>query len=78
MEGKSTNLSKNNGSLFYACLSTIEHKNNIWVLDSGFSKHMTWDESNFTDMGDFINSQLKMGNESLVNTWKGIVENPRK
>lgn len=31
---------ENDDNLFYACQSTVKHKNNIWILNSGGNNHM--------------------------------------
>lgn len=55
------------GNLFYACQAATEKKNDVWwFLDSGCSNHMTSNKSIFLDMDTSINSQVKMGNEALV------------
>lgn len=52
--------------LLFACQTASKHKNTIWFLDSGCSNHMTGDEKIFLDIDATVNSQVKMGNDALV------------
>ncbi|KAK3043884.1 hypothetical protein RJ639_000583 [Escallonia herrerae] len=53
-------------NLFYACQSIMEHKNDVWFLDSGCSNHMVADKNVFLDMDNTFKSHMKMGNGALV------------
>ncbi|KAK3021680.1 hypothetical protein RJ639_047104 [Escallonia herrerae] len=53
-------------NLSYACQSIMEHKNDVWFLDSGCSKHMAADKNVFLDMDNTFKSHVKLGNGALV------------
>lgn len=59
--GHITNL-YNGRKIMVVCFMLVYQRLNIRITfgfwGSGFSKHMTSDESNFIDKGDFINSKL--------------------
>ncbi|KAK2977519.1 hypothetical protein RJ640_029403 [Escallonia rubra] len=54
------------GNLFYACQSVMEHKRDEWFLDSGCSNHMAGNGSLFLDMDSTFKSQVKLRNGALV------------
>ncbi|KAK3033368.1 hypothetical protein RJ639_034418 [Escallonia herrerae] len=53
-------------NLFYACQSIMEHKNDVWFLDSGCSNHMAANKNVFLDMDSTFKSHVKLGNGALV------------
>ncbi|KAK2976178.1 hypothetical protein RJ640_012464 [Escallonia rubra] len=54
------------GNLFYSCQSVMEHKRDVWFLDSGCSNHMAGNESIFIHMDSTFKSQVKLGNRALI------------
>ncbi|GJS62129.1 retrovirus-related pol polyprotein from transposon TNT 1-94, partial [Tanacetum coccineum] len=53
------------GNVFFCHSANIE-RSDTWFLDSGCSNHMTGDESILVDIDTAGNSQVKMGNEAVV------------
>ncbi|XP_059639810.1 uncharacterized protein LOC132282221 [Cornus florida] len=49
-------------SMFYACHTTSEQKDDVWFLDSWCSNHMTGDKNIFLEIDSSSNSQVRMGN----------------
>ncbi|KAK2977872.1 hypothetical protein RJ640_020216 [Escallonia rubra] len=53
-------------NMFYACQMASEQKKDVWYLDSGCSNHMTSNRGIFVDIDSSVNSQIIMGNGSIV------------
>lgn len=43
----------------------------MWIIDSGFSHHMTWDKTKFTKIEDYAGKFIKFGDNSFIQI-KGI------
>jgi hypothetical protein len=53
-------------TLFITCHVTQENASNISFLDSGCSNHMTVNKELFEDLDTLVRSQIKLGNDNIV------------
>lgn len=53
-------------SLFYACQSALEHKNNQQLINSVCNNHITTNKINFCHLDNNIKSRVKFGNGDLI------------
>lgn len=49
-------------SLFYACQTAMEQKNEQWLIDSACSNHMTGEKDCFQGLDSNVQSRVKIGN----------------
>ena len=51
-----------------------ENSKDVWFLDNGCSNHMTRNRELFSNLDDFVTSEIKLGNNSIVPIMgKGVI-----
>jgi hypothetical protein len=67
MRKQNANFSESSSeTLFITCHVAQENASNIWFLDSGCSNHMTGNKELFEDLDTSVKSQIKLGNDNIV------------
>jgi hypothetical protein len=52
-------------SLFLTCNASQETSNDIWLIDSGCSNHMTGNRSLIANLDDLVRTEVKLGTKIL-------------
>lgn len=60
--------------ILFSSSNTIQDKNEVWFLDSGYSNHIKGNKPNFVEINTSYNSRIELGDRKKLKVEdKGIV-----